>query len=143
MWLVNLDPTQGSEINKTRPCVVISPDELNRYLRTITIAALTSSPRTYPSRIDCAFQSKAGQVALDHIRSIDKTRLVRRLGVLEEATAREICLRLAEIISVLAPYLHPALARCYPLPRRAAAGPRAGASAPGARGRNTRISPWA
>ena len=97
VWLVNLDPTQGSEINKTRPCVVISPDELNRYLRTVTIAALTSSPRTYPSRVDCEFQNKAGQVALDHIRSVDKTRLVRKLGELAEATAREVCARLAEL----------------------------------------------
>lgn len=97
VWLVNLDPTQGSEINKTRPCVVISPDELNRYLRTVTIAALTSSQRAYPSRVDCAFQGKDGQVALDHIRSVDKTRLVRRLGVLETDTAQEICARLGEL----------------------------------------------
>ena len=80
VWLVNLDPTQGSEINKTRPCVVISPDELNRYLRTVTIAALTSVGRDYPSRVNCQFQGKAGQVALDHIRSVDKSRLVRKLG---------------------------------------------------------------
>ena len=74
VWLVNLDPTQGSEINKTRPCVVLSPDEMNRYLRTVTIAALTSTRRDYPSRVDCTFQGKEGQVALDHIRSVDKTR---------------------------------------------------------------------
>ncbi|MBO2030636.1 type II toxin-antitoxin system PemK/MazF family toxin [Siccationidurans ginsengisoli] len=97
VWLVNLDPTQGSEINKMRPCVVISPDELNRYLRTVIIAALTSSRRAYPSRVDCEFQGKAGQVALDHIRSVDKTRLVRRLGVLEAETALEVCTRLGEI----------------------------------------------
>lgn len=90
VWLVNLDPTQGSEINKTRPCVVISPDELNRYLRTVTIAALTSSSRSYPCRVDCQFQGKSGQVALDHIRSVDKTRLVRKLGILEVATAQEV-----------------------------------------------------
>jgi mRNA interferase MazF len=97
VWLVNLDPTQGSEINKTRPCVVISPDELNRYLRTVTIAALTSSQRAYPSRIDCQFQDKDGQIALDHIRSVDKTRLVRRLGVLEANTAQAVCTRLGEL----------------------------------------------
>jgi mRNA interferase MazF len=95
VWLVNLDPTQGSEINKTRPCIVISPDELNRYLRTVTIAALTSSQRAYPSRVDCQFQGRDGQVALDHIRSVDKTRLVRKLGVISEVTAKEICERLA------------------------------------------------
>lgn len=97
VWLVNLDPTQGSEINKTRPCVVISPDELNRYLRTVTIAALTSAARSYPSRVSCQFQGKAGQVALDHIRSVDKLRLVRKLGTLESATAREVCDRLVEL----------------------------------------------
>jgi mRNA interferase MazF len=97
VWLVNLDPTQGSEINKTRPCVVISPDELNRYLRTVTIAALTSRQRAYPSRVDCMFQGKAGQVALDHIRSVDKTRLVRKLGILEANTAQEVCARLGEL----------------------------------------------
>ena len=72
VWLVNLDPAQGSEINKPRPCVVLSPDEMNRYLRTVTVAALTSARRDYPSRVDCTFQGKEGQVALDHIRSVDK-----------------------------------------------------------------------
>lgn len=99
VWLVNLDPTPGSEINKTRPCVIISPDELNRYLRTVTIAALTSSQRGYPSRVDCEFQGKAGQVALDHIRSVDKTRLVRRLGTLETAAAQAVCDRLQELFA--------------------------------------------
>ena len=97
VWLINLDPTQGSEINKTRPCVVLSPDEMNRHLRTVTIAALTSTRRSYPSRVDCAFQDKEGQVALDHIRSVDKTRLVHRLGVLSKSTAQEVCDRLQEI----------------------------------------------
>ena len=97
VWLVNLDPTQGSEINKTRPCVVIPPDELNRYLRTVTIAALTSVGRNYPSRVNCQFQGKAGQVALDHIRSVDKSQLVGRLGALPAATAQEVCARLLEL----------------------------------------------
>jgi len=99
VWLVDLDPTRGSEINKTRPCVVLSPDELNGYLRTVTVAALTSVRRAYPSRVDCQFQGRDGQVALDHIRSIDKTRLVRRLGVLSEATAEEVCARLVDLFS--------------------------------------------
>ena len=99
VWLVNLDPTQGSEINKTRPCVIISPDELNRYLRTVIIAALTSSPRAYPSRVNCEFQGKAGQVALDHIRSVDKTRLVRKLGILAEQQAKDVCERLAQLFA--------------------------------------------
>lgn len=97
VWLVNLDPTQGSEINKTRPCVVISPDEMNRYLRTVTIAALTSTRRDYPSRVGCVCQDKEGQIALDHIRSVDKTHLVRRLGILPNATAQEVCDRLQEM----------------------------------------------
>ena len=97
VWLVNLDPTQGSEINKTRPCMVISPDELNQFLRTVTVAALTSTQRAYPSRVDCQFQSKAGQIALDHIRSVDKLRLVRKLGTISAATAKEVCDRLAEL----------------------------------------------
>jgi len=97
VWLVNLDPTQGGEINKTRPWVVLSPDEMNRYLRTVTIAALTNSRRDYPSRVDCTFQDKESQVALDHIRSVDKTRLVRRLGVLPEAATQEVCNRLQEM----------------------------------------------
>ena len=99
VWLVNLDPTQGSEINKTRPCVVISPDELNQFLPTVTIAALTSAQRAYPSRVDCEFQGKAGQVALDHIRLVDKTRLVRRLGTLEAATAQAVCDQLQELFA--------------------------------------------
>jgi mRNA interferase MazF len=97
VWLINLDPTQGSEINKTRPCVVLSPDEMNRHLRTVTIAALTSTRRDYPSRVDCTFQSKEGQVALDHIRSVDKTRLMRRLGTLSKVTAQAVCERLQEL----------------------------------------------
>jgi len=97
VWLINLDPTQGSEINKTCPCVVLSPDEMNRHLRTVTIAALTSTRRDYPSRVDCTFQGKEGQVTLDHIRSVDKTRLVRRLGTLSKATAQAVCERLQEL----------------------------------------------
>lgn len=97
VWLINLDPTQGSEINKTRPCVVLSPDEMNRYLRTVIVAALTSTQRAYPSRVDCTFQGKEGQVALDHLRSVDKTRLVRRLGTLPKATAQAVCDRLQEL----------------------------------------------
>ena len=99
VWLVNLDPTQGSEINKTRPCVVISPDELNRYLRTVIIAALTSKARNYPSRVDCQFQGKDGQVALDHLRSVDKSRLVRKLGGLASATAQAVCAKLLELFA--------------------------------------------
>ena len=97
VWFINLDPTQGSEINKTRPYVVLSLDEMNRYLPTVTIAALTSTRRDDPSRVDCTLQGKEGQVVLDHIRSVDKTRLVRRLGMLPKATAQTVCDRLQEL----------------------------------------------
>lgn len=97
VWLVNLDPTQGSEINKTRPCVIISPNELNRHLRTVIIAALTSTRRNYPSRVNCEFQAKEGQVALDQIRSVDKTRLIRKLGGLPDSAAQEVCVVLQEL----------------------------------------------
>ncbi|MBC6696488.1 type II toxin-antitoxin system PemK/MazF family toxin [Hymenobacter puniceus] len=97
VWLVNLDPTQGSEINKTRPCVIISPNELNRHLRTVIVAALTSTRRNYPSRVSCEFQAKEGQVALDQIRSVDKTRLIRKLGMLPDTAAQEVCAVLQEL----------------------------------------------
>lgn len=99
VWLVNLDSTQGSKTNKARLCVVISPDELNRYLRTVTVAALTSAQRAYPSRVECEFQGRTGQAALDHIRSVDKTRLVKKLGELADAEARAVCDQLVELFS--------------------------------------------
>ena len=90
VWLVNLDPTQGSEIQKTRPCVVVSPDEMNRHIRTVIVAPMTSRRRRYPSRVDITFQRKKGQVVLDQIRTVDKSRLVRRLGHLPDARARDV-----------------------------------------------------
>ena len=97
--LVNLDPTQGSEIKKTRPCVIVSPDEMNRHIRTVIIAPMTSTRRAYPTRVDITFQRKKGQVVLDQIRTVDKTRLVRRLGTLPEARAREIAAVLREMFA--------------------------------------------
>src|SRR5512134_751483 len=90
VFLVNLDPTQGSEIQKTRPCVVVSPDEMNRYIRTVIIAPLTSTRRAYPTRVNVTFQRKEGQVVLDQIRTVDKSRLVKHLGRLPEPRAREV-----------------------------------------------------
>jgi mRNA interferase MazF len=78
--LVNLDPTLGSEVKKTRPCLVISPDEMNRHLRTVIVAPMTTSGGDYPSRVRCRFQGKTGKVALDQLRTVDARRLVRRLG---------------------------------------------------------------
>ena len=99
VWLVNLDPTVGSEISKTRPCVVISPDETNKYLKTVTVAALTSSQKTYPTRIDCKFKGKEGQVTLDQIRSVDKMRLVKKLGKMDASTAQSICKKMQSLFS--------------------------------------------
>ncbi len=78
--LVNLDPTIGHEIQKTRPCLVISPDEMNRYIGTIIIAPMTTKGKKYPTRISCVFQKKKGQIVLDQIRTVDKKRLVKNLG---------------------------------------------------------------
>lgn len=99
VWLVNLNPTLGSEISKTRPCVVISPNETNKFLNTVTIAALTSTQKAYPIRIDCVFEGKTGQIALDQIRSVDKIRLVKKLGVLDTSTAQSVCNTLQELFS--------------------------------------------
>jgi len=84
--LVSLDPTLGSEIRKTRPCVIVSPDELNLYLRTAVIAPMTTGGQAYPWRIACRFQQRAGFVALDQLRTVDRERLVGRLGRLAPAT---------------------------------------------------------
>ncbi|MBK7173298.1 MAG: type II toxin-antitoxin system PemK/MazF family toxin [Bacteroidales bacterium] len=85
--LVNLDPTVGSEIKKTRPCVVISPDEMNRHLQTITIAPMTSQSKTYPTRIEVKHNDKTGWIVIDQIRTIDKTRILK---VLDKLTDKEI-----------------------------------------------------
>jgi len=81
--LVNLDPTIGSEIKKTRPCLVISPDEMNRNIRTVIIAPMTSAKKEYPTRVSCTFQKKKGHVVLDQLRTIDKSRLIRKLGTID------------------------------------------------------------
>jgi len=98
--LVNLDPTVGSEIRKTRPCVVVSPDEMNGHLRTCIVAPMTTTMRNYPSRVPIRFQRKAGQVALDHIRSIDQSRIVRRLGAVRDETANALASTLVEMFRV-------------------------------------------
>ena len=82
VFQVALDPTQGGEIRKTRPCVVVSPDELNAYLRTFIVAPLTTGAYSYPFRVPCTFQNKTGHVVLDQIRTVDQERLVKRLGAL-------------------------------------------------------------
>lgn len=86
VFLVNLNPTRGSEIQKTRPCVVVSPDELNEHLRTLIVAPLTTGGQTYPFRVPCHFGGRVGRIVLDQIRTVDRERLVRRLGQLSPAT---------------------------------------------------------
>ena len=97
--LVNLNPTKGSEIKKTRPCLVISPNEMNRHIRTVIIAPMTTVRRDYASRIDITFQRKKGQVVLDQIRTVDKARLVRRLGTISGTSARKIAHLLQEMFA--------------------------------------------
>ena len=88
--LVNLDPTMGSEIKKTRPCVIISPDEMNKYLRTIIIAPMTTSSRKYPTRIEVKHDKKTGWVIIDQIRTIDKKRIIKVLGKLSQPEMKEV-----------------------------------------------------
>jgi len=88
--LVNLDPTIGSEIQKTRPCVVISPDEMNRHLRTVVIAPMTTSSKNYPTRIEIKHDNKIGWIVLDQIRTIDKQRIIRDLGRLSKPEIKEV-----------------------------------------------------
>jgi mRNA interferase MazF len=90
VYLINLDPTFGSEIKKTRPCLVVSPDEINHNLRTAIVAPMTTKSRTYPSRVPCRFQGKHGQVVLDQIRAVDRARLIKKLGRLESKTATAV-----------------------------------------------------
>jgi mRNA interferase MazF len=99
VWLVSLDPTMGSEIRKTRPCVIVSPDEINRHLRTVIIAPMTTAARSYPTRVRLRFEGKAGEIALDQIRAADRSRLVRKLGELPQGTARAVCAVLVEMFT--------------------------------------------
>lgn len=100
IYLVTLDPTEGSEIKKTRPCLVVSPDEMNRHIATVIIAPMTTATRAYPTRVPIRFKGKDGQVALDQIRTVDKSRLVRRLGAVSPETARRIARVLVEMFAL-------------------------------------------
>jgi len=97
--LVRLDPTRGSEIRKTRPCLVVSPDELNRHLRTVIVAPMTTGGQAYPWRVRCRFRNRSGFVALDQIRTVDGERLVKRLGRLAPATIGEVQRILQELFA--------------------------------------------
>ena len=88
--LVNLDPTIGSEIKKTRPCVIISPDEMNKYLRTVVISPMTTKSKKYPTRIEVKHDRKIGWIVLDQIRTIDKQRIIKTLGRLSKPEIKEL-----------------------------------------------------
>jgi mRNA interferase MazF len=99
VWLVELDPTRGSEMRKTRPCLVVSPDDMNQYLKTVIVAPMTTVERAYPTRVSVKFQGKRGQVALDQLRAIDQERLLKRLGTLHVKSVDAVALVLLEMFS--------------------------------------------
>lgn len=99
VYLVNLDPTIGREIKKTRPCLIISPDEMNRHIATVIVAPMTTKGRSYPTRIPCEFQEKQGQIVLDQIRTVDRSRLVKKLGQIDSATQKAVLALLAEMFA--------------------------------------------
>lgn len=99
VYLVALDPTIGREIKKARPCLVVSPDEMNAYISTIIVAPMTTKGRPYPTRIACRFRGKAGQIVLDQLRTVDKARLLKRLGRISEAVQAEVLAALGEMFA--------------------------------------------
>lgn len=99
VWLVSLDPVEGPEMQKTRPCVVVSPNEINRYLRTVIVAPMTTAERPYPTRVALTFLGRRGQVALDQLRAVDRKRLVRKLGRISSKTADNVSTVLVEMFA--------------------------------------------
>lgn len=99
IYLINLDPTIGSEIQKTRPCLIISPDEMNRFINTVIVAPLTTKGRSYPTRVACKFKGKEGQIVLDQIRTVDKARLIKKLGKIDSQTQAEVLAVLNEMFA--------------------------------------------
>jgi mRNA interferase MazF len=99
VYLVRLDPTEGREIRKTRPCLIVSPDEINRHIDTVIVAPMTTKGRPYPTRVPVQFRRKAGQIVLDQLRTVDKTRLVKRLGTIDRGTVDHVLTLLAELFA--------------------------------------------
>jgi mRNA interferase MazF len=99
VFLINLDPTVGHEIKKTRPCLVISPDEMNHFISTVIIAPMTTKSRKYPTRVTCKFKGKSGDIVLDQIRTVDKARLVQRLGTIDLSTQKKAVAVLQEMFA--------------------------------------------
>ena len=99
VYRISLDPTVGSEMSKTRPCVVVSPDEMNRHIRTVIIAPMTTTRKRYPTRVACVFAGKQGEVVLDQIRTVDQSRLKKRVRRLDRATASRVVAALLEMFA--------------------------------------------
>ncbi|MBI4748256.1 MAG: type II toxin-antitoxin system PemK/MazF family toxin [Acidobacteria bacterium] len=99
IYLVSLDLTIGSEIQKTRPCVIISPNEMNKFIRTVIVAPMTTASNIYPTRVTCEFDGKKGLIVLDQIRTVDKTRLVKKLGQLDREPQTQVLTTLAEMFA--------------------------------------------
>ena len=99
VFLASLDPTVGSEIRKTRPCLVVSPDELNHFIKTVIVAPMTTKGRVYPTRVACKFQGKNGHVVLDQIRAVDKQSLVKKLGKLDTRTREKVLSIMGEMFA--------------------------------------------
>ena len=97
--LVSLDASTGSETKKTRPCLVISPDEMNRHLRTLIVAPMTTQGKNYPTRIQCFFKNKSGQIALDQMRTIDRSRVIKNLGNIDKKVHSKLCKTLVDMFS--------------------------------------------
>jgi mRNA interferase MazF len=97
VYLINLDPSVGHEIKKLRPCLIISPDEMNKHIKTVIVAPMTTKGRDYPSRIKCKFKGKTGQIVLDQIRTVDKVRLTKKLGVINPDTQKKVISVLSEM----------------------------------------------
>ncbi len=99
VFLVNLDPTIGGEIQKTRPCLVISPNEINHNARTVIVAPMTTKGRVYPTRVPCRFKRKDGLIVLDQIRTVDRARLIKRMGALDGKTEKSVLQVLQEMFA--------------------------------------------
>lgn len=99
VYLVNLDPTVGHEIKKVRPCLVVSPDEMNHHIRTVIVAPMTTKGRAYPTRVPCRFKGKTGHIVLDQLRTVDSVRLVGNLGRISRKTASDVLAVLQEMFA--------------------------------------------
>lgn len=99
VYLVALDPTIGSEFKKTRPCLVVSPNEMNAHIATVIVAPMTTKGQLYPTRVPCRFQGQSGQIVLDQLRTVDRTRLIKRLGRVSPGTQKAVLGALAEMFA--------------------------------------------